>query len=634
MVRAVDIWLIASSLLIAGGWVLSILHQLNLPGYLAWLLLTGLVLVGWWRRCELTRSWCPRRRTWRRLRRRFSRPLPLLCLGLTLLALGGGFLYAPNNYDALTYRVPRMLNWVAEGRWHWIHTENVRLNNRTCGFEWLAMPLLVLAKTDRAFFLINSVSFALLPGLIYTLFTRLSVRRRVAWCWMWLLPSGYCFLLQAGSIANDMFATPYALAALDYALRSRRSQRTADAWLSVLAAALMTGAKITNLPLLLPWMAALAPSWRLLLAARWRVPFLATFAALVSFLPTAAINYHHYGEWSGTVVEAGSLHLPSPVELAGLALLLLWRNFMPPILPLAGWWNVHALDHLPEHFRDSLKRSFGPNFHRLSELPLEGSGGLGFGLTVLTAISLIWAWRLARQAPALEVGRPNDTPFSRPWSFLMVVLPWVSLLAYLATLGADLRLLTPCLIFLFPLLLWPAGHVLVVRQRWWQHTSKAVLLLAAVPLVLNPARPLWPARATLALLRQSTPDSRLLERANTVYLINSCRHDAFAPLRNLLLPQARCIGFRMFGYYNYPETSLWRPFGKRRVLHVLPGDTVTDLRRQGIEYVVLSPGLPEKSHTALEEWLKRYEAEVVAKVTFTCLASEPPRTWYLARLAP
>jgi hypothetical protein len=70
---------------------------------------------------------------------------------------------------------------------------------------------------------------------------------------MWLLPTGYNFLLQAGSIGNDTFPTIYALAAVDFGLRAWDSRRLSDLRLSILSASLLTGTKATNLPLLLPW---------------------------------------------------------------------------------------------------------------------------------------------------------------------------------------------------------------------------------------------------------------------------------------------------------------------------------------------------------------------------------------------
>src|SRR5262245_18757295 len=113
-----------------------------------------------------------------------------------------------------------------------------RLNVRAVGWEWVTVPFLVFTKTDRLFFLINIISFLLLPGLIFSMLRRLGVKSRAAWHWMWLLPSGYCFLFQAGSIGNDLFGAVFALAAMDLALRARESRNLTQVWLSCLAAAL------------------------------------------------------------------------------------------------------------------------------------------------------------------------------------------------------------------------------------------------------------------------------------------------------------------------------------------------------------------------------------------------------------
>src|SRR5205823_13029119 len=107
-----------------------------------------------------------------RFRRRFRRLFPLGFLILASLAILGGVLHAPSNYDALAYRVPRLFHWLAERQWHWIQTAFPRLNTRACGIEWLSAPLIVFTKTDRWLFVINAVSFLLLPSLIFSLFRR------------------------------------------------------------------------------------------------------------------------------------------------------------------------------------------------------------------------------------------------------------------------------------------------------------------------------------------------------------------------------------------------------------------------------------------------------------------------------
>jgi hypothetical protein len=69
---------------------------------------------------------------------------------------------------------------------------------------------------------------------------------------MWLLPTGYNFMLQAGSIVNDTFSAVCALAAIDFGCRAWKSRRLRDLCFSLLAIALMTGTKATSLPLFLP----------------------------------------------------------------------------------------------------------------------------------------------------------------------------------------------------------------------------------------------------------------------------------------------------------------------------------------------------------------------------------------------
>ena len=243
-------WILFCAFCNCVGWLLSAFHQLNATGYTVAFGL-GVVVVLVFRKKVFPAAGASSQI--RKLMRRFRRPFPFAFLVLAMLAFAGGALYAPNNYDALAYRTPRVLHWLAEGRWHWIHTEFQRLNTRAPAFEWLSAPWIALLRTDRFLFLINIISFLLLPGLVFSVFHRLGVCGRVAWHWMWLVPTGYCFVLQAGSIGNDLFAAPLVLAALAFGLRAQKGKRHMDLWLSILAAALFTGVKANTLPLLLAW---------------------------------------------------------------------------------------------------------------------------------------------------------------------------------------------------------------------------------------------------------------------------------------------------------------------------------------------------------------------------------------------
>ncbi len=346
-VPLVRLWLWVSAFASAAGWTLSACGQLNRAGYaIAFAAFIIFLFLG---RKELGLVPGGKFFCLKKFLRRFRRPLPLCFAALAVLIFLGGMIYPPSNYTGISYRLPRALQWLAHGGWFWIHTPVFRMNDRACGMEWLSAPLLLFTKSDRALFLLNFIPFLLLPGLIFSIFTRLGVRARVAWQWMWLLPTGYDFLLQAGSIANDTFPTVYALAAVDFAARAWQSRRAADLWHSILAAALLTGAKASNLPLLLPaaiLIFAVLPLLRKKIAATALVILL---AALVSFLPTAILNFHYLGDWSGLSIEHKGMDMKNPVVgVWGNALLIAFNNFIPPLCPFAGWWNQHALTLLPQ----------------------------------------------------------------------------------------------------------------------------------------------------------------------------------------------------------------------------------------------------------------------------------------------
>ena len=187
------------------GWGLSALGCLNGWGYLAGLAV-GLAALRTIGRGLVSRTFPAIRRPFLK---RFRKLLPALYLATLVFALLGGILYPPSNYDALSYRLPRMLCWLSEERWHWIHTSYHAVNTRGSVSEWIQIPFLLLTGSDRLLFLPNVISFALLPGLVFGILMRLGVARRVAWNWMWIFPTGYCFSLQAGSIGNDLVgATP------------------------------------------------------------------------------------------------------------------------------------------------------------------------------------------------------------------------------------------------------------------------------------------------------------------------------------------------------------------------------------------------------------------------------------------
>ena len=560
----------------------------------------------------------------------------------------GGILHPPNNYDALSYRIPRILNWLAENQWHWIHTQDARMNVRICGSEWLLTPFLALTKSDRWVFLINIACYLLLPGLLFSAYSRLGLRKKVAWQWMWLIPSGYNFILQAGGSANDILGAVYVLAAMSFALRARQTRRWSDVGMAILAAALLTGSKSSNLPLLLPIGLALLPVLRLLLTNLKASFAVGAVAILVSIIPTSIINIKYSGDWTGSALESrGSLNPLSEnadtpknehttgdqpefvfmasnplMGISGNTLMVLCDNLLPPIFPPAKWWNAHVTSWLPEFYRSRLKDNFTYAFLFVRELPGEETTGLGFGVCWLLVFACVAAWIYRRAA-----GR-SLPPHKMDWQ--LSLLRWSPVLAMLVFMSkngmaAATRLLVPYFVLLIPALLAGNAQLLVIRRGWWRKASLAVYLLAYVVVILAPERPLWPAQTILATIERQWPDNRMVKRAQTVYAVYADRYDVFAPIRDALPADARTVGFVCI--YDEAGASLWRPFGQRRIRQVLLSDKREALNRWGINYIVARNFGPRS-----DSWLKEINGERVNQISLSLFASRPPITWDIVRL--
>jgi hypothetical protein len=502
------------------------------------------------------------------------------------------------------------------------------MNDRACGIEWLTAPLLLFTRSDRALFLINFLPYLLLPGLVFSVFTRLGVRARVAWQWMWLLPTGYNFLLQAAGVANDTFPAVYVLAALDFGCRAWISRRPADLWHSILAVALLTGAKASNLPLLLPWAVLIFALLPILRSKPVMTALVIFLAALVSFLPTAILNVHYLGDWSGLSIERAGMNMKNPVVgVWGNALLLLLNNFVPPLFPLAGWWNQHALSLLPHFLTAPMGANFEPGFQALPELPTEDWAGIGFGLSLLLLVSVPASFLIGRSTK--RNSEPSQLIPAKLCRWVLIA-PWFALLAYGMKSGmvTPQRIIAPYYPLLLPLLLAGAGQSQIIRRCWWRVMVGGVLVLALVVLVLSPDRPLWPAKTILSGALARHPDQRLAARALKVYTVYSERSDALAGVRVLLPSDITVVGF--IGTEDDCDISLWRPFGERRVEHFFLTDPPEQIR-QHVQYVVVGGFNLKEHNTTLDAWLQSSGTELVATTNATLKITEGLQPWYVVR---
>jgi hypothetical protein len=620
-------WILLSALLVGTGWILSAFGELNRAGYgIVFALVAGILI--WWQRKI---KWPSRKfisEIWRQFLQRFKRPAPLVFLALALLSLTAGALYFPSNKDSVQYRIPRVLHWLAQGQWHWIHTADFRMNIAGAGFEWLSAPLILFTRTDRFLFLISWFSFLMLPGLIFSVFTRLGVRPRVAWWWMWILPSGWCFISQAGSTINDSFAAIYALAAVDFALRARENKRASDVWFSMLAVALLTGVKQTVIPLALLWFIAIWPGIRLLLKRSIVSMGIILGSLLVSGLPMMILDLKHTGNWMGMSEKDpswASTQLHSPVwGIIGNTFCLAAQNFKPPVFPWVNAWNAAMQNflHTPFGAHFAQFESFG----RLSLGVGESNAGIGSGICLLILIS-IWAARRYRTvAPVGATTNPDKLLWLLRWT------PWALLLLFMAKIGTfeNARQLAPYYIFLFPSLLVGAGYSYLTRRPWWRWLVLSVMCLAALLLLISRDRPLFPAQTIIGWLQQERPDSKFVARIAHSYSGTPDSGNQRIFLRTNLPPDEPVIGYATID--GMAEPAMWLPFGRRRVERVLASDTSRQLLLSGINYVVVEENIFRGTNDNIQQWLSRYDAITVKEWTFLADPYQPPNHFYLVRL--
>jgi hypothetical protein len=552
--------------------------------------------------------------------------VPKLWALLALLALIGGIAYPPDNYDYLTYRFTRVLYWDSNHAWRWVPTVNERINFSGTGFEWLMAPLFVVFKTDRLFFLINFIPYLLLPGIIFSVFSRLGISKRISWWWMWVLPCGYCYILQSASVGNDSFATLYLLASLYYLLRLTDSTTTKNLALSCLAIALMTGVKASTLPLVLPWMILVFFQRRYLLE-KCRPIMLAivlVIGVVVSFLPTALLNIHYTGDYSGDPGNTTKYKLSNPVSgVVGNALQMAKDNLFPPI------W-VHPIDWepaLPTWLSAKLLADFPRLDLHSSELQIEEEAGIGLGIILFTGTFMTLGLWTRTTANSLVVPRNGK-------GLLIAIAGVIALLAYMAKLGIPpaSRLVAafyPLVIAAILMIVSLEGRIVHRKAlRWVGYLAMA----SAFPLViLCPARPLFPVQVVSDLMRKNHVSPTVVTRFDQVYNVYATRFNAFKNLIVSIPPEERIVGFLQMG--DDPEAAFWRPFGSRKICEVTPTDSAKEVEAKGVNYVLISDdALTLVYHTTLSRLAANWSASIVAEKDIVLKAHRGPETWYVLRL--
>ena len=562
---------------------------------------------------------------------------------LALLAFLSGALLPDLNYDTDAYRLPRVCHWLWAGKWHWIHTFDPRMNIAACGFEWLCAPLILFTHTDRFLFLINWISYLLLPGLIFSVFTRLQVRPRVAWWWMWFLAAGWCFALQAGSTDNDSLAAVYILAAVDLALRAR--ERKFCGGLVAVAAGRRAGdRRETNQS------AACAAVADCRLARPATLPDTSgrKFVGRGSWSARFRRAHQHF-ELSSIMEPGCRLNLPGLPSMGKFHLNPFWgiignafciplQNLMPPFHELLPPYFRFSVSLWNEQMRTFLQTPFGAHFSSFENFGYlsaeyyrslcSGNAGIGLGVCILTFATFLELRRQRKNIPA-GIIIPRDP--LRSW---LRAVPWLLLLLFMAEVGtfSSARHLAPYYIFLFPIFLVKPGQARVVRQARWQRLGLEIMVLTVLVVAGAGNRPLLPLPALWQALHAKFPDNELvtdqhLRYAESDYVAAAARKNF---LNKSLPPDETVVGYYATSF-NLDEPALWLPYGRRRVECIAPGDPPERLRLPGVHYAVVHL-LPAAG--GITNWLEKYNGTLAGQYTFprTSGKKELPVDLYLVRL--
>lgn len=625
--RLGGLWLLWSAWCGCCGWGLSACHWLTGWGYLATLPI--LLVAGWWwiktTAAGGTKPPCVTAVKWRR---RFSRPLPAIFLGIAALSLISALLYTPWSFDAVSYRLPRLLYWHAAHGWYWIGTLDHRLDYSSCGFEWQMLPVILLTRTDRLIFLLSWLPFLLMPGLVFYGFGMLGVNGRSARRWMWLLPSGFCYALQCSGLQNDGYTAGYTLLAIAFAGLAWHRREAVFLWMALLAAALLTSAKLTNLPLLLPLGLLALPALRVMRWFNWKTAIIVFIAAGCSFAPLAFLSWKHTGDWTGDPTDQGNVH-PRNAAGAFIANTIAMVNdaAQPPVFPVAQKINARLEPVNQSAFMqwlrwaepDSLGIVFG-------NMPYEGQAGLGCGLCFYGLFLLVGGRFVKPVARGVAVDIPPVWRLA-PWTAWLafgVVLAKVGFAQHIPRYGAPYYPLLFISILRLP-------RIAALEHGRIAAVISGVAMVTVVPVILlTPARPLVPVER-LALICHRPAVQTLAAQ----YHFWAVLRDDLAPMRNHLPPGVTRLGYAA----GFRDTSygLWKPLGSREVVELgLPPGSRSKPAANLSYAVVTERGLQQRYGMDLKTWLNFTGGHVVFEQqrdnSLMARSEQSYESWYLVQL--
>ena len=526
----------------------------------------------------------------------------LILLALIILA---GTIYPTAVLDSLSYRIPRILMWLQEGRVHFIDNPDARLNFMTPVWEFASTPI-YQASGFRFLWLGSAVSWCLLYLSMNVLIKSLGADPKTS-RWLSIIPaSSVGFVLQAASTMNDIWSAALVSISLafnvSFEMDSERNFRNIVC--SGLALALAAGAKPHFAILALPWIIwFFFSNSRPLAAVSWKwVPAAALLAILCSPIPTFISNHLHYGNWTGPAGD-GSFGLGSPWQnLLFGGVMFLWSVFQPSVNP----WAQRMGD-----FADSVITGAAGNvpnrFQLISQqVAVVDTASIGLIVASVVIIGIIIALRSSSTSPK--------------WAKLSAITGIACILIAISqvvpgTLGRS---------FIgFLVLLIPLGLVGFLRldRRWIVALSSLSVTTGILALALSPGHPLWPAHT---LAKWNPKLSEFLKP----YLAFQERGRAGISLCHKIPPDAGEIAVLANGDQNL--IHLWGAGTPKHHVRFFPRDvTLDDLASQGPEFIILA-GAVDGTYLDLPAEIENDPRfSVIATELYQTRNDRGPETWLL-----
>ena len=528
--------------------------------------------------------------------------LPFLLL-LILIALAGS-LYITAVLDSLSYRIPRMLMWLQEGRIHYIDNPDFRLNFMTPIWEFASTPL-YQAAGFRLLWLGSGISWILLY-LAFVYFSRKLGADSKSARWLAIIPSASVgFVLQAASTMNDVWAAAFIAISLAFILMFEEKQEFRDLISSGLALALAAGAKPHFVVLALPWLI-----WFCLSKSKpicsvrwgWALP-VAALAVVCSPLPTFITNHLHYGSFKGPAGESGFALGSWWVNILLGSLKMGWQIVQPPLNPWA-----RSLEHMTDSWiKDSGLLDLAPRFEiGVREISIVDAASLGLFTVLILAAG---AWTIIRKRSHIPAWA-SYSAIAGAFGFFVAVSQVVP-----GTLG---RSFLGFLILALPLFM--SGLILMKRKTIIFGASLCSLLAMAV-IMISPSHPLFP-------LKWLTRNNPKLSTYLKPYFDFQER-----TIAGISLVEKIPLGCREIGILSNSDQNLihlWGRSAAKKHVRFYPAEVSLDKLYQSKPDCIIVAGSVEGVYNGLREQLyadPRFE--IIAEEFYQTKNARGPELWSL-----